>query len=96
MARVKIVTDSNSGILQQEGKDLGIFVIPMPFTINGEEFLEEISISQAEFYEFLDQNAEVTTSQPSQFYLEETFDVMDNIYCISDMENGVVNTLFAD
>lgn len=28
--------------------------------------------------------------------LEETFDVMDNIYCISDMENGVVDTLFAE
>ena len=28
--------------------------------------------------------------------LEETFDVMDNIYCISDMENGVVNTLFSE
>ena len=27
--------------------------------------------------------------------LEETFDVMDNIYCISDMENGVVDTLFS-
>ncbi len=27
--------------------------------------------------------------------LEETFDVMDNIYCISDMENGIINTLFA-
>ena len=28
--------------------------------------------------------------------LEETFDVMDNIYCISDMENGILDTLFAD
>lgn len=28
--------------------------------------------------------------------LEETFDVMDNIYCISDMENGVVDTLFSE
>ena len=28
--------------------------------------------------------------------LEETFDVMDNIYCISDMENGVINTLFTE
>ena len=26
--------------------------------------------------------------------LEETFDVMDNIYCISDLENGVIETLF--
>ena len=28
--------------------------------------------------------------------LEETFDIMDNIYCISDMENGVINTLFTE
>lgn len=28
--------------------------------------------------------------------LEETFDVMDNIYCISDLENGVINTLFIE
>ena len=40
MNKLKIVTDSNSGILQKEAEDLGIFVIPMPFTINDEEFLE--------------------------------------------------------
>ncbi len=28
--------------------------------------------------------------------LEETFDVMDNIYCISDLENGILDTLFTD
>ena len=66
-----IVTDSNSGILQSEAKELGISVIPMPFTINEEEYLEEISISQEKFYEFLQADADVTTSQPSQFYLEE-------------------------
>lgn len=74
MSKVKIVTDSNSGILQKEGEELGVFVIPMPFTINGEEYLEEISISQDKFYEFLSQNADVTTSQPSQFYMQEIFD----------------------
>lgn len=26
--------------------------------------------------------------------LRETFEVLDNIYCIADMENGVMNTLF--
>ena len=57
--------------LQSEAESLGIFVIPMPFTIDGEEFLEEISISQNKFYEFLDNDADVKTSQPSQFYLEE-------------------------
>ena len=33
--------------------------------------------------------------QSARHNLEETFDVMDNIYCISDMENGVVDTLFS-
>lgn len=71
MSKVKIVTDSNSGILQSEAEKLGIYVIPMPFTINDEEYLEEISISQEKFYEFLSQDADVTTSQPSEFYLGE-------------------------
>ncbi len=71
--KVIIMTDSNSGILQSEAKDLGIFVVPMPFTINDEEYLEEISISQEKFYEFLAQDADVSTSQPSQIYLEETW-----------------------
>ena len=34
--------------------------------------------------------------QSARHNLEETFDVMDNIYCISDMENGVVDTLFSE
>ena len=71
--KVIIMTDSNSGILQSEAKELGIFVVPMPFTINDEEYLEEISITQEKFYEFLEQNADVSTSQPSQIYLEETW-----------------------
>lgn len=71
MNKVKIITDSNSGILQAEGEKLGIFVIPMPFTVNGEDFLEEITMSQEKFYELLAKDADVKTSQPSQNYLEE-------------------------
>ncbi len=71
MNKVIIVTDSNSGITQEEGKKLGISVIPMPFTIDGEEYLEEISISQEKFFELLAKGADVKTSQPSEYYLEE-------------------------
>ena len=74
MRKVKIITDSNSGILQSEAKELGIFVIPMPFTVNMEEYLEEISITQDEFYEKLAMDADVTTSQPSRYYLEELWE----------------------
>ncbi len=65
MKKIAIVTDSNSGIPQQEGKDNGIFVLPMPFYINDELFYEEISLSQAEFYERLAEDADIHTSQPS-------------------------------
>ena len=42
MSGVAIVTDSNSGITQEEAKRLGIFVLPMPFYIDGELFYEDI------------------------------------------------------
>lgn len=65
MSRVAIITDSNSGISQSEAKELGIFVIPMPFTIDGEEYLEDTTLSQEQFYEKLLNDCEVKTSQPS-------------------------------
>ena len=42
MGKIAIVTDSNSGITQAQGKELGIYVIPMPFYINEELFYENI------------------------------------------------------
>lgn len=50
MGKVAIVTDSNSGITQEESKKLGIHILPMPFYINGELFYEDITLSQEEFY----------------------------------------------
>ncbi len=65
MTKIKIVTDSNSGITQSEAKKLGIFVIPMPFLIDGEEYFEDINLTQEQFYEHLRGDAVVSTSQPS-------------------------------
>ncbi|MCI5582736.1 MAG: DegV family protein [Anaeroplasma sp.] len=65
MSKIAIMTDSNSGITQAEGKQLGITVVPMPFTIDGEEYLEDITLSQQGFYEKLTDGANVSTSQPS-------------------------------
>ncbi|MDO5520608.1 MAG: DegV family protein [bacterium] len=63
--KVAIVTDSNSGVTQQEGKDLGLFILPMPFMINETTFFEGITLSQEEFYNKLADNADVLTSQPT-------------------------------
>ena len=65
MSKIAIVTDSNSGITQEQGKQMGISVIPMPFEINGKEYFEDINLSQEEFYELLEDGAEISTSQPS-------------------------------
>lgn len=65
MGKIAVVTDSNSGITQEEGKSLGIRILPMPFYINEELYYEEITLSQEEFYEKLADDAEISTSQPS-------------------------------
>lgn len=65
MAKIAVVTDSNSGITQKQAQELGIYVLPMPFLINEETFYEDISLSQKEFYEKLEQGANISTSQPS-------------------------------
>ena len=65
MSKVAIVTDSNSGITQKEAKERGIFVLPMPFTIDGSEYFEDIDLTQEEFYEKLKDDADIFTSQPS-------------------------------
>ena len=65
MGKVAIVTDSNSGITQAAAKELEIFVVPMPFYIDGELYFEDITLTQKEFYEKLENEAEISTSQPS-------------------------------
>ena len=63
--KVAIITDRNSGITQEEGKQLGIRIVPMPFMINGEEYLEDITLTQQEFYAKLGEGSDISTSQPS-------------------------------
>ncbi len=65
MPNVAIVTDSNSGITQAAAKELGVYILPMPFMINEETFFEDIDLSQEEFYEKLSSGANIGTSQPS-------------------------------
>lgn len=62
---VAIMTDSNSGITQAQAKALGIYVLPMPFMIDGEEYFEDITLSQEQFYEKLKGDSEISTSQPT-------------------------------
>lgn len=65
MGNVAIVTDSNSGISQAEAKELGIYVIPMPFLVDGKLYFEDVDMNKEQFYHFLENDADLSTSQPS-------------------------------
>ena len=63
--KIAIITDSNSGITQKEAQQLGITVLAMPFYIDEQLFLEDITLTQEEFYKRLAEDANISTSQPS-------------------------------
>lgn len=95
MSKVAIVTDSNSGITQKRGEELGIYVLPMPFFIDGELYLEDITLSQEQFYEKQGADSEISTSQPSPGDVMDLWDKLledyDEIVCIP-MSSGLSST----
>ena len=98
MKKIAIVTDSNSGITQEMGKSMGIHVIPMPFFIDGELFLEDITLTQEEFYKRLGEDSDISTSQPSPGEVMECWDELlkeyDEIVHIP-MSSGLSSTCHA-
>lgn len=74
MEKIAVVTDSNSGITQAQAKELGVYVLPMPFFINEELFLEGIDLTQEQFFQRLSEDAEIHTSQPSPADVMELWD----------------------
>lgn len=84
MSKICIITDSNSGITQGQAKELGVIVLPMPFTIGGVEYFEDITLTQSEFYEKLKGGADIFTSQPTPQAVMDVWDeaLKDNDYII--------------
>lgn len=75
MSKIAVVTDSNAGITQTEAKEMkDVYVVPMPFMIDGEEYFEDISLTQEQFYQKLTQDAEISTSQPSIGYITDLWE----------------------
>lgn len=95
MGKIAIITDSNSGITQERGKELGIYVLPMPFFIDGELYLEDITLSQEQFYQKLGADSDISTSQPSPATVMELWEKVlkdhDEIVCIP-MSSGLSST----
>lgn len=65
MKKIAVVTDSNSGITQQQAKEEGVYVLPMPFFVNGKTYFEDIDLTQEQFYQKLEEGADISTSMPA-------------------------------
>ena len=62
---IAIMTDTNSGITAEEGKQAGIYVLPMPILIDNTCYLEGINIKPEQMYEAMKSGYQSSTSQPS-------------------------------
>ena len=95
MKKVAIATDSNSGITQKKAKELGISVVPMPFFIDDELYFEDITLTQEQFYEKLQSDCTITTSQPSPADVTDLWDKLlkeyDQVVYIP-MSSGLSNS----
>ena len=79
MSKTAIMTDTNSGITPETAKKNGIFLLKMPFIVNGREYTEYGEMSYGGFFEALSSGAEVSTSQPSPASLTEMWDeILEN------------------
>ena len=76
MKKTAIVTDSNSGITPAEAEELGIYLVPMPFFIDGELFYEGVNLSHEDFYSKMAAGAEISTSQPTPSAVLDLWDTL--------------------
>ena len=74
--RTAIITDSNSGIFEQEGQRMGVFVIPLPVILGGSTYYEGKDITHDRFFRYLSEEKTVSTSQPSITDVLQTWDAV--------------------
>ena len=65
MSDIAVMTDSNCGLMPEEGRRYGICILPMPVLIDGNTYYEGVDITSEMFYEKQKAGALITSSQPS-------------------------------
>ena len=62
MKKIGIITDSHSSITKEEAARLGVTVLPMPFYIEDECYLEDVTLTRDDFFKYLEEGKTVSTS----------------------------------
>lgn len=65
MKKIGIATDSHSSLSPAEAALLGVHVLPMPFDVDGQSYLEGIDLTREQFFAYQRAGAQIGTSQPS-------------------------------
>lgn len=77
MSKVKIVTDSTLDMPIEKSDKLGIEIVPLAITINGETYLDRIELNPKDFIEKMSQSTELPkSSQPSTGAFLEVYDTL--------------------
>jgi DegV family protein with EDD domain len=63
--KIKIITDSTSNLTPEQVEKYDLEVIPCYVVIDGEDFLDDGSIPQSEFYDMIDNSKKSQTSLPT-------------------------------
>lgn len=75
MSKIKIVTDSTMDMSVELAEKLGIVIVPLSVTINGEMYLDRYEINPAEYIEVMQNSEELPkSSQPSTGAFLEVYD----------------------
>lgn len=75
MSKIKIVTDSTMDMPQEMIEQLGIVVVPLAITINGETYFDRVNLEPVEFIEMMENSKELPkSSQPSAGAFLEVYD----------------------
>lgn len=77
MKKVAIVTDDSACFAKEEINNLSdLYVVPVPTIIDGKDYYENINLTTDEFYQALEDDKDVRTSQPSP---QSVIDLWDNL-----------------
>lgn len=94
--KTKVITDSGSGLTQAQADALGIGLLPLQVTVDGEQYLDGVNLDAKKLYDMLDAGKMPTTSQPPLFLEEELFEnykkegITDLI--VINLSNGLSST----
>ncbi len=74
MVPIAVMTDTNSGMTPEEARQAGVYLLAMPFTVDGRECFEHLDISHEEFYRQQLAGAQISSSQPAPAALLDMWD----------------------